>query len=238
MLTLLEGDEGREASLCDDTIDEDGFASSRLVVGSVDSDGGGLARQESLTSLTPAQPSEDVFYENADTLCTSQSSLTSHIHHVSVASQECAASSQFPSSSDPSKDETDRLSGSESHESLNQEPSRRGGDMLTSVSQGTSEAHTPDSIVVLQSDNSSSPEGDSAGEGRGTREREMNVRKIGEELENQGEARKRLRVDLDRMGRRPSSPISSPDSIEVLGSCSVVTSPSSIEASSPCTSHF
>ncbi|KAK3875579.1 hypothetical protein Pcinc_019571 [Petrolisthes cinctipes] len=228
---LQEVDEGREASLCDDTIDEDGFASSRLVVGSVDSDGGGLARQESLNSLTPAQPSEDVFYDNTDNLCISQTSLPSHTHPTNVVSLECTTVGRSLSDSGTDKNGAERLSGSESQESPCQDPNRRGGDTLTSVSRSTSEAHTPDSIVVLQSDNSSSPEADSMteGEGRGAREREMNVRKVEEELETPGEARKRLRVELDRMGRRASSPISSPDSIEVLGSSSIVTSPSSIE---------
>ncbi|XP_068218731.1 TATA element modulatory factor-like isoform X8 [Palaemon carinicauda] len=177
-LSTSQGEiDGREDSLVDDD-DEDGFSRSRLVVGSVDSDG--FSRQESQGSLcgrsidleVPSVISEDVF----------DSGQTEHTDIESSAT----ASSEILS---------DTKSAFESRFSER-----------TNVSSGNSEVNTPESIVLLTSD--SSPDVEVAS------------------IEASAASNPSLSVNLSAIG---TSPISSPDSIEVLGSCSVVTSPSSIE---------
>lgn len=80
----------------------------------------------------------------------------------------------------------------------------------TGVSCANSEVNTPDSIVVLTSD-SSSPEA--------------------AEVSASSSMGERTRLSVNVVPGKVTSPISSPDSIEVLGSSSLVTSPSSIEVS-------
>ncbi|XP_042863087.1 TATA element modulatory factor-like isoform X9 [Penaeus japonicus] len=182
--------EAREDSLADDNIDVEGFARSRLVVGSVDSDSGGLMRQESQGSLcgrsvdldVPSSISEDVFDGSLD----NQRSITL---------------------------ETGYDLGSEFSEGLRRSSishifKAENSDQRTTMSRGNSEVDTPDSIVVLTSDGSS-PEGDSSRVSGGSTDRS------------------KLTVTL--LSEKITSPISSPESIEVLGSSSLVTSPSSIE---------
>lgn len=176
--------------MADDNIDVEGFARSRLVVGSVDSDSGGLMRQESQGSLcgrsvdldVPSSISEDVFDGSLD----NQRSITL---------------------------ETGYDLGSEFSEGLRRSSishifKAENSDQRTTMSRGNSEVDTPDSIVVLTSDGSS-PEGDSSRVSGGSTDRS------------------KLTVTL--LSEKITSPISSPESIEVLGSSSLVTSPSSIE---------
>lgn len=182
--------EAREDILADDTIDVEGFAKSRLVVGSVDSDSGGFVQQESQGSLSgksvdldvPSAISEDVFYgdqENQDNLNEKKESQSSE----QQSCQECRRNS------------------------IDLSYKVEVCDKRTKVSYSNSEVNTPDSIVVLTSD-SSSPDGDMPG----------SLPSV---------AGKKLTVDF--VPERVTSPISSPESIEVLGSSSLVTSPSSIE---------
>ncbi|XP_071533325.1 uncharacterized protein [Panulirus ornatus] len=182
--------EAREDILADDAIDVEGFAKSRLVVGSVDSDSGGFVQQESQGSLSgksvdldvPSAISEDVFYgdqENQDNLNEKKESQSSE----QQSCQECRRNS------------------------IDLSYKVEVCDKRTKVSYSNSEVNTPDSIVVLTSD-SSSPDGDMPG----------SLPSV---------AGKKLTVDF--VPERVTSPISSPESIEVLGSSSLVTSPSSIE---------
>ncbi|XP_064090426.1 TATA element modulatory factor-like isoform X4 [Macrobrachium nipponense] len=172
--------DGREDSLVDDD-DEDGFSRSRLVVGSVDSDG--FSRQESQGSLcgrsidldVPSVISEDVFDSG-------------QAEQAEIERENGATAKSDVSSDDRSASES-RLS-----------------ERRTTVSSGNSEVNTPESIVLLTSD--SSPDGEVAS------------------IEASAASNANLTINLSAVG---TSPISSPDSIEVLGSCSVVTSPSSIE---------
>ncbi|XP_050724673.1 TATA element modulatory factor-like isoform X3 [Eriocheir sinensis] len=179
--------EGREDSLVDDTIDEEGFAKSRLVVGSVESDMGGFLRQESQGSLSgrsvdldvPVAISEDIFHEEHD--------RETRLEVVSGQESECLGQQEADSPRSV-------LSVAESC------------DRRTSVSCANSEAHTPDSIVVLTSE-SNSPD-----------EAVCSTSVTAEKMKH-----------MVTCGPLKPSPISSPDSIEVLGSSSLLTSPSSIE---------
>ncbi|XP_066974181.1 TATA element modulatory factor-like isoform X1 [Macrobrachium rosenbergii] len=172
--------DGREDSLVDDD-DEDGFSRSRLVVGSVDSDG--FSRQESQGSLcgrsidldVPSVISEDVFDSG-------------QAEQAEKERENGATAKSDVSSDDRSANES------------------RFSERRTAVSSGNSEVNTPESIVLLTSD--SSPDGEVAN------------------IEASAASNASLTINLSAVG---TSPISSPDSIEVLGSCSVVTSPSSIE---------
>nr|XP_045617076.1 TATA element modulatory factor-like isoform X3 [Procambarus clarkii] len=178
--------EAREDSLADDAIDIEGFAKSRLVVGSVDSDTGGFVRQESQGSLSgrsvdldvPSAISEDVFLGEEE----------DETDHMTEKISESVEEERFQSCSSVS-------SKSDGYE-------RR-----TMVSCTNSESNTPDSIVVLTSD-SSSPDGEVSG--------------------TFSEAT-RTKLTVNFVYGKVTSPISSPESIEVLGSSSLVTSPSSIE---------
>lgn len=137
--------EAREDILADDAIDVEGFAKSRLVVGSVDSDSGGFVQQESQGSLSgrsvdldvPSVISEDVFYgeqEDKDNLKVKRESQGSE--------QQCCQESRRNSIDLSCKVEV--------------------CERRTTVSYANSEVNTPDSIVVLTSD-SSSPDGDMSG---------------------------------------------------------------------------
>lgn len=171
----------------DDTIDEEGFAKSRLVVGSVESDVGSFLRQESQGSLSgrsvdldvPMPISEDVFHEEQD--------RETHLEVVSGQESECLSQQEADSPRSV-------LSVAESC------------DRRTSVPCSNSEAHTPDSIVVLTSE-SNSPD-----------EAVCSTSVTAEKMKH-----------MVTCGPLKPSPISSPDSIEVLGSSSLLTSPSSIE---------
>ncbi|KAK8729479.1 hypothetical protein OTU49_008490 [Cherax quadricarinatus] len=171
--------EAREDSLADDAIDVEGFAKSRLVVGSVDSDTGGFVRQESRGSLSgrsvdldvPSAISEDVFLGEQD-------DQDNNVVNKRIEQQN---------DMDASKGE--------------------GSERRTMVSCANSESNTPDSIVVLTSDGSS-PDVDV-------------VRSFSEVT--------RPKLTVNFVYGKITSPISSPESIEVLGSSSLVTSPSSIE---------
>ncbi|XP_047503019.1 TATA element modulatory factor-like isoform X5 [Penaeus chinensis] len=182
--------EAREVSLADDSIDVEGFARSRLVVGSVDSDSGGLMRQESQGSLcgrsvdldVPSSISEDVFDGNMES------------HRSSALERGCDQENEFFEA--PRRSSLSYLIRPENCE------------QKATMSRGNSEVDTPDSIVVLTSDGSS-PEGDSSRVSTGSTDRS------------------KLTVNLHP--EKITSPISSPESIEVLGSSSLVTSPSSIE---------
>nr|XP_027231299.1 TATA element modulatory factor-like isoform X2 [Penaeus vannamei] len=182
--------EAREDSLADDSIDVEGFARSRLVVGSVDSDSGGLMRQESQGSLcgrsvdldVPSSISEDVFDGSTES------------HRSSGLERGC--------------DQGSECSEAPRRSSLSHIIRPENCDQKASMSRGNSEVDTPDSIVVLTSDGSS-PEGDSSRLSTGSTDRS------------------KLTVSLHP--EKITSPISSPESIEVLGSSSLVTSPSSIE---------
>ncbi|XP_069973368.1 TATA element modulatory factor isoform X12 [Penaeus vannamei] len=182
--------EAREDSLADDSIDVEGFARSRLVVGSVDSDSGGLMRQESQGSLcgrsvdldVPSSISEDVFDGSTES------------HRSSALERGC--------------DQGSECSEAPRRSSLSHIIRPENCDQKASMSRGNSEVDTPDSIVVLTSDGSS-PEGDSSRLSTGSTDRS------------------KLTVSLHP--EKITSPISSPESIEVLGSSSLVTSPSSIE---------
>lgn len=186
--------EAREDSLADDSIDVEGFARSRLVVGSVDSDSGGLMRQESQGSLcgrsvdldVPSSISEDVFDGSTES------------HRSSALERGC--------------DQGSECSEAPRRSSLSHIIRPENCDQKASMSRGNSEVDTPDSIVVLTSDGSS-PEGDSSRLSTGSTDRS------------------KLTVSLHP--EKITSPISSPESIEVLGSSSLVTSPSSIEVSTP-----
>ncbi|XP_045109755.1 TATA element modulatory factor-like isoform X3 [Portunus trituberculatus] len=179
--------EEREDSLVDDTIDEEGFAKSRLVVGSVESDAGGFVRQESQGSLSgrsvdldvPVAISEDVFHEehNPGTSCfemepDNSGSVVSYV-------EECT---------DTRTTSTTTIT------------------TAATVSCGNSEVNTPESIVVLTSESNSPDDGEAAVCVLSTTE-----------------------MKYGTCGPLKPSPISSPDSIEVLGSSSLLTSPSSIE---------
>lgn len=180
--------EEREDSLVDDIIDEEGFAKSRLVVGSVESDTGGFVRQESQGSLSgksvdldvPVAISEDVFQEE---------------HGLPT----CSEINVCQKTQCTSHNESDNL-GSVMNVV---EPC----DTRTTVSCANSEVNTPDSIVVLTSE-SNSPDGEAVCSSSVTAEKMKHV---------------------VTCGPLKPSPISSPDSIEVLGSSSILTSPSSIE---------
>ncbi|KAG7158235.1 TATA element modulatory factor-like [Homarus americanus] len=187
----MQGDlEGREASLADDNIDVEGFAKSRLVVGSVDSDSGGFVRQESQGSLSgksvdldvPSAISEDVFIGEQEYL--DNCKVKKHSQGV-----------EHYKSHDSNRSNTSASNKIEICE-------RR-----TTVSCDNSEGNTPDSIVVLNSDNSS-PDGEEHGS---------------------LSAGAKTKLTVNFLSGKTTSPISSPESIEVLGSSSLVTSPSSIE---------
>ena len=172
----------------DDTIDEEGFAKSRLVVGSVESDTGGFVHQEGQESLSgksvdmddPVSISEDVFQEEQD-------------------SATCLEIDNHQKTQCLSHHESDNFGSV-----INViEPC----DTRTAISCANSEVNTPDSIVVLTSE-SNSPDGDAICSSSVTAEKMKHV---------------------VTCGPLKPSPISSPDSIEVLGSSSILTSPSSIE---------
>ena len=181
-LSASQGEiEGREDSLVDDD-DEDGFSRSRLVVGSVDSDG--FSRQESQGSLCGRSVDLDV---------------------PSVISEDVFDSGQV----DPeaSKENMSSANSQTSNNSKSASDSRF-SEKRTTVSGASSEVNTPESIILLTSDNS--PDSEVAS------------------IDSAALSHTNLSVNSTAVG---TSPISSPDSIEVLGSCSVVTSPSSIEVS-------
>lgn len=203
---------------------------------SVDSDTCGLlTRQESQGSLSgksvdldvPSAISEDVFYgdcqEHQDRLgissivqeldqqnyqsSTSKGSLSGKVKlDVPSTVTEDTLSALGQMSKDSPNTNTEEL------EELNYQSSLcnkiDNSERRTGVSHANSEVNTPDSIVVLTSD-SSSP--DAA------------------EVSTSSSMAERTRLSVHIVPGKVTSPISSPDSIEVLGSSSLVTSPSSIE---------
>ena len=181
--------EEREDSLVDDTIDEEGFAKSRLVVGSVESDAGGFVRQESQGSLSgrsvdldvPVAISEDVFQEEHNPCFEMEPDNSGSV--VSYT-EEC----------------TDTRTTSATTLTT-----------TATVSRANSEVNTPESIVVLTSESNSPDDGESP------------------VCASSGTVAEMKQVVF--CGPLKPSPISSPDSIEVLGSSSLLTSPSSIEVS-------
>ncbi|XP_076041410.1 uncharacterized protein LOC143025513 isoform X2 [Oratosquilla oratoria] len=184
--------EGRGEASLDDTVDLEGFSRSRLVVGSVDSDAGGLSRQESIVSIggrladgTLAVSNEDVFEGDG----TERNLADIHEDHLGQEEEK-----ESPYDNENKDEAEDKILG-------------------VSSSCSSYEVNTPDSIVVLASStctSNSSPETD-------TCEKTLNVPGSCPKL--------KVGLDLDI----PSSPFSSPDSIEVLGPSSAITSPSSVE---------
>uniref|UniRef100_A0A0P4VY12 TATA element modulatory factor 1 TATA binding domain-containing protein n=1 Tax=Scylla olivacea TaxID=85551 RepID=A0A0P4VY12_SCYOL len=184
--------EEREDSLVDDTIDEEGFAKSRLVVGSVESDAGGFVRQESQGSLSgrsvdldvPVAISEDVFQEEG------------HIPATSCFEIE-------PDNSDSVVSYVEEWTDARTTSTTTIATT-------ATVSCANSEVNTPESIVVLTSESNSPDDGEAAA------------------CASSATAAEKMKHVVTCVPLKPS-PISSPDSIEVLGSSSLLTSPSSIE---------
>ncbi|XP_063880433.1 TATA element modulatory factor-like isoform X4 [Scylla paramamosain] len=184
--------EEREDSLVDDTIDEEGFAKSRLVVGSVESDAGGFVRQESQGSLSgrsvdldvPVAISEDVFQEEG------------HIPATSCFEIE-------PDNSDSVVSYVEEYTDARTTSTTTIATT-------ATVSCANSEVNTPESIVVLTSESNSPDDGEAAA------------------CASSATAAEKMKHAVTCVPLKPS-PISSPDSIEVLGSSSLLTSPSSIE---------
>ncbi|KAK8381197.1 hypothetical protein O3P69_008219 [Scylla paramamosain] len=184
--------EEREDSLVDDTIDEEGFAKSRLVVGSVESDAGGFVRQESQGSLSgrsvdldvPVAISEDVFQEEG------------HIPATSCFEIE-------PDNSDSVVSYVEEYTDARTTSTTTIATT-------ATVSCANSEVNTPESIVVLTSESNSPDDGEAAA------------------CASSATAAEKMKHVVTCVPLKPS-PISSPDSIEVLGSSSLLTSPSSIE---------
>lgn len=184
--------EEREDSLVDDTIDEEGFAKSRLVVGSVESDAGGFVRQESQGSLSgrsvdldvPVAISEDVFHED-------EHNPAAPCFEIEPDNGESVVS-YVEERTDTRTTSTTTLT------------------TTATVSCANSEVNTPESIVVLTSESNSPDDGEPA------------------VCASSATAAEKMK-HMVTCGPLKPSPISSPDSIEVLGSSSLLTSPSSIE---------